>query len=291
MTVSSSLPDRTPRRRATARSMPGQSRFVEQLRWLGRMLLFSVEVVLSIPGTLLHHRREVGRLLADVAFGRGLLTVAASTVFVSALLAAVIGTQIGLEGLQGLNIVGLAPLAGLLAAFGSTRELAPLITAFGLAAQMGCRFTAQLGAMKINGEVDALEVMSVSANRFLVTTRLIASSVMVVPMYLLALSGAYLASQLTVVFVAHQGSGTYLHYFYLFLSRSDVYYSILKVIVMATMITFIHCYYGMTADGGPEGVGRAAGRAIRASIVSIAAADMLMTLLFFGLDTGVKVSG
>ncbi len=264
---------------------------VEQLRWLGRMLLFCVEVVLSIPSTVAHHRREVGRLLADVAFGKGLLTVAASTVFVSALLAAVIGMQIGLEGLQGLNVVGLAPLAGLLAAFGNTRELAPLITAFGLAAQMGCRFTAQLGAMKIGGEVDALETMSVSSTKFLVTTRLIASSVIVVPMYLLALSGAYLASQLTVIFIAGQGSGTYLHYFYLFLSESDVYFSILKVVVMATLITFIHCYYGITADGGPEGVGRAAGRAIRASIVAIAVSDMLMTLLFFGLDTGVKVSG
>jgi len=290
VSASESLPRRARRREPVAAPRkPG--RIAEQLRWLGRMLLFSIEVIVTIPSTMVRHRREVGRLLADVAFGRGLLTVAASTVFVSALLAAVIGMQIGLEGLQGLNIVGLAPLAGLLAAFGNTRELAPLITAFGLAAQMGCRFTAQLGAMKINGEVDALEVMSISATRFLVTTRLIASSVMVIPMYLLALSGAYLASQLTVIFLAHQGSGTYLHYFYLFLSKSDVYYSIVKVIVMATLITFIHCYYGMTAEGGPEGVGRAAGRAIRASIVSIAVSDMLMTLLFFGLDTGVKVSG
>jgi len=264
---------------------------VEQLRWLGRLLLFSVEVVISIPTTLVRYSREVGRLMAEIAFGKGLLTVAASTVFVSALLSAVIGMQVGLEGLQGLNIVGLAPLAGLLAAFGNTRELAPLITAFGLAAQMGCRFTAQLGAMKINGEVDALETMSISPTQYLVTTRLIASSVLVIPMYLLALSGAYLASQLTVIFIARQGSGTYLHYFHLFLSDSDVYYSILKVVVMATLITFIHCYYGITADGGPEGVGRAAGRAIRASVVAIAVSDMLMTLAFFGLDAGVKVSG
>lgn len=264
---------------------------MEQLRWLGRMFLFCVEVVATIPTALVRHRKEVLRLLADISFGRGLLTVAASTVLVTAFLAAIIGIQLGLEGLHGLNIVGLAPLAGLLAAFGNTRELAPLITAFGLAAQMGCRFTAQLGAMRINGEVDALETMSVSANTFLVTTRLIAVSVIVVPLYLLALSGAYLTSQLAVILIADQGSGTYLHYFYLFLSPSDVYFSILKVVVMAILITFIHCYYGMTASGGPEGVGLAAGRAIRTSIVTIAVSDMFMTLLFYGLDTGVKVSG
>ena len=265
--------------------------FTEQLRWLGLMLLLCVEAVVTIPRTLRYHRKEVVRQLADVAFGRGLLSVAASTVFVSALLSAVIGVQVGLEGLQGLNVVGLAPLAGLLAAFGNTRELAPLITAFALAAQMGCRFTARLGAQRINGEVDALETMSVSSVEYLVTTRLIAVCVVTVPMYLIALSGAYLASQLTVTVIASQGSGTYLHYFYLFLSPSDVYYSILKVMVLALLITFIHCYYGLTASGGPEGVGRAAGRAIRASIVMIAIADLLMTLLFFGLSTGVKVSG
>jgi phospholipid/cholesterol/gamma-HCH transport system permease protein len=206
-------------------------------------------------------------------------------------LSAVIGIQIGLEGLQGLNVIGLAPLAGLLAAFGNTRELAPLITAFGLAAQMGCRFTAQLGAMRVADEIDALETMSISSLEFLVTTRLIAVIVVTIPMYLLSLSGAYLASQITVIVVAKQGSGTYLHYFYLFLSPSDVYYSILKVIVMALLITFIHCYYGFTASGGSEGVGRAAGRAIRASVVSIAVADLLMTMLFWGLSSGIKVSG
>jgi len=263
----------------------------EQLRWLGRMLLFGAEAVAELPAAVLRHPREVARLITDVAFGRGLLTVAASTVLVSALLAAVIGVQIGLEGLQGLDIVGLAPLSGLLAAYGNTRELAPLITAFGLAAQMGCRFTAQLGAMRINGEVNALETMSISSVRYLVSTRLAAITVLVIPMYLVALSGAYIASQLTVTIIANQGSGTYLHYFYLFLSESDVYWSILKVIIMALLITFIHCYYGMTASGGPEGVGQSSGRAIRASVVMIAVSDLLMTLWFFGLDTGVKVAG
>lgn len=263
----------------------------DRLRWLGRMLLFGAEAVVEVPAAVLRHPREVARLITDIAFGRGLLTVAASTVLVSALLAAVIGVQIGLEGLQGLNIVGLAPLSGLLAAYGDTRELAPLITAFGLAAQMGCRFTAQLGAMRINGEVSALETMSLSSVRYLVSTRLAAITVLVIPMYLIALSGAYFASQVTVTVIANQGSGTYLHYFYLFLSESDVYWSVLKVVIMALLITFIHCYYGMTASGGPEGVGRSSGRAIRASVVMIAVSDLLMTLLFFGLDTGVKVAG
>jgi phospholipid/cholesterol/gamma-HCH transport system permease protein len=266
-------------------------RFVNRLVWVGDLLVFIYKVVVAIPMVLRHYRSEVWRLIAEVTFGGGLLAVAASTIVVSALLASVVGVQLGIEGLQGLNIIGLAPLAGLLSAFANTRELSPLLAGYGLAAQMGCRFTAQLGAMRVNEEIDALEVMSTPAIPYLITTRLLAALTAVIPMYLLALSGAYLATQLAVITIAHQGSGTYLHYFFLFLQRRDVFYSVLKVVVFAVLVTIIHCYYGITATGGPEGVGRAAGRAIRMSTVAIAISDMLMTLLFWGISVPVKVTG
>ena len=53
----------------------------------------------------------------------------------------------------------------------------------------------------------------------------------------------------------------------------------------------IHCYQGYYATGGPEGVGRASGRAIRASIVTVVAADMVLTLLFWGNGAGIRISG
>jgi phospholipid/cholesterol/gamma-HCH transport system permease protein len=276
------------------RPLPGYrlvARPIGQLVWFGQLLVFGVQVVMSVPVVFLRHRKEVGRLIGEVTFGGGLLAIAASTVLVAGVLSAALGVQLGLEGYQGLNIVGLGPLAGFLSAFGNTRELAPLITAFGLAAQMGCRFTAQLGAMRVTEEIDAIEVMGIPSLPYLVTTRMIAALVATVPMYLLALSGAYLASELTVLAVAHQGTGTYLHYFHLFLTTRDVILSTVKVVIFAIIVTFVHCYYGYTASGGPEGVGRAAGRAIRASIVLIAVSDMLMTILFWGTSSGVKVSG
>jgi phospholipid/cholesterol/gamma-HCH transport system permease protein len=266
-------------------------RFRNQLVWLGELLVFVVKVVRAIPMVLRHYRRELWRLIAEVTFGGGILAIAASTILVSALLASVVGVQLGIEGLQGLNVIGLTPLTGLLSAFANTRELSPLLAGYGLAAQMGCRFTAQLGAMKVNEEIDALEVMSIPSLPYLVTTRLLAALAAVIPLYLLALSGAYLATQFAVLTIAHQGSGTYLHYFYLFLNRRDVILSVVKVIVFALLVTIIHCYYGITASGGPEGVGRATGRAIRMSTVTIAIADMLMTLLFWGITVPVKVTG
>ena len=261
-----------------------------QLVWLGRLLVFFVKVVAAVPFVLRRHRREVWRLLAEVTFGSGLLKVLASAVIVSAVLSATVGVQLGLSGLQALDLVGLGPLAGLLSSFGNTRELAPLLVAFGLAAQMGCRFTAQLGAMRVTEEIDALEVMSIPSLAYLVTTRTIAALIAVGPLYLFALAGAYLASELTVIAIADQGSGTYSHYFDLFLSNRDVYYSVTKVVIFAVVVTVLHCYYGFTATGGPEGVGVATGRAIRASIVSVAIINMLLTLLFWGVETPARLT-
>ena len=262
-----------------------------QFAWLGELMVFIAKVIRAIPTVLRYHRRQLARLIAEVTFGGGVLAIAASTILVSALLASVVGVQLGVEGLQGLNIIGLAPLAGLLSAFANTRELSPLLAGYGLAAVMGCRFTAQLGAMRVNEEIDALEVMGIPSIPYLVTTRLLAALAAVIPLYLLALSGAYLATQFAVLTIAHQGSGTYLHYFYLFLNRRDVFYSVVKVVVFAVLVTVIHTYYGMTASGGPEGVGRAVGRAVRTSTVVIAISDMLMTLLFWGVSVPVKVTG
>ena len=281
----------TPPERALPAEARPSSTVVTQLAWVGGFVVFAGKTFANIPYVLAKYRGEVYRLLADVTFGGGLLAVAASTVLVVFVISAFVGITIGLEGYQGLQIIGLAPLAGYLSSYANTREIAPLITAFGLAAQMGCKFTTQLGAMRINEEIDALEVMSIRSLPYLVTTRLIAALVVVTPLYLIALSGAYLATQITVIIVAHQGGGTYGHYFHAFLTARDVLLSVSKVWVFVVLVTISHCYYGFSVRGGPEEVGRLAGRAIRASIVIIAISDMLMTLAFWGTSSGIKFSG
>ncbi len=264
---------------------------VAQVVMFGDLLLFMIQAVGSIPLVLRRYRKEYLRLIGEVTFGSRILAIVASTVVVAALLSAVVGVQLALEGYQALDIIGLGPLAGYLSAFANTRELTPLLTAFGLAAQMGCRFTSELGAMRVTDEIDALEVMSVPSLAYLVTTRIMAALTVAVPLYLAALAGSYLATQITVVAVGHQGAGTYQHYFHEFLTARDILLSVLKVVVFAILVTSIHCYYGYNAGGGPEGVGKSAGRAIRASVVSIAFSDMLMTILFWGTSSGIKISG
>lgn len=264
----------------------------DRLVWLGHLTLFIGRVLGSMPSVTVRHRKEILRVLADVTFGRRFVAIAAGTVVVVLILATFLGVSVGLQGYQGLEIIGLQPLAGLIAAYGNTRELIPIITAFGLASQMGCKFTAQLGAMRISDEIDALDVMAVPSLPYLVTTRVIAALMAVVPLYLVALSGSYVATQLTVEQVSKQGSGTYQHYFHAFLGPMDIVDSVAKVLIFSIIVIIVHCYYGYTTTGGPEGVGRATGRAIRASIVAISILDLLLTMLFYGLSTNaVKLTG
>lgn len=134
---------------------------VDQVAFLGDILLFTLQAVVAVPTVLTRYRKEYVRLIGDVTFGSRALAVLASTVLVAGVLSAVVGVQLALEGYQGLDVIGLGPLAGYLSAFANTRELTPLLTGFGLAAQMGCRFTSELGAQAVTDEIAALEVMSV----------------------------------------------------------------------------------------------------------------------------------
>ncbi|RYI98976.1 MAG: ABC transporter permease, partial [Actinomycetales bacterium] len=252
---------------------------------------FVRRVVVAIPRTLRDYRLETFRILSDISWGTGALLVGGGTIGVMILLSLSAGTSLGIEGFNGLEAIGLSPLTGFVSAVVNTRELAPLIAALALAAQVGCRFTAQLGSMRVHEEVDALSVMSVAPLHYLVTTRLIASMLAILPLYLIGLAGSYLATQLSVTFIFGQPDGTYLHYFSTFVSLGDILLSVVKILVFAAAVTLIHCWFGFTASGGAQGVGEATGRAIRASIVVVVLLDMVMTLIFWGADPGVRISG
>jgi len=224
-------------------------------------------------------------------FGSGSLAVIGGTVGVIAVMCFFTGTEVGLQGYAALNQVGVGPLTGFISAFFNTREIAPLVAGLALSATVGCGFTAQLGAMRISEEIDALEVMAVPSIPFLVTTRIIAGFIAIIPLYVIGLLSSYLASRVIVVNLDHQSSGTYDHYFHLFLPPGDVIWSFFKVLVFSVVIVLTHCYYGYTAKGGPAGVGVAVGKAVRTTIVAINIFDLFLSLAIWGSTTSVRLAG
>jgi phospholipid/cholesterol/gamma-HCH transport system permease protein len=264
---------------------------VQALDSLGEQMRFYVRSLAWSPRTVRRYKKEVMRLLAEVSLGSGALAVIGGTVGVIAFLAFFTGSQVGLQGYSSLNQLGTGALTGFISAYFNTREIAPLVAGLALAATVGCGFTAQLGAMRISEEVDALEVMGVPSLPFLVTTRMIAGFVAVVPLYVLGLLSSYGATRVIVVHYFGQSAGTYDHYFHLFLPPIDVLYSFLKVMVFAVVIILIHCYYGYNASGGPAGVGVAVGKAVRTSIVAINIVDFFFSLAVWGATTTVRIAG
>jgi phospholipid/cholesterol/gamma-HCH transport system permease protein len=256
----------------------------EQLSFYGRSLGWFWRALIS-------YKKEVARLIAEVSLGSGALAVIAGSVGVIAFMTFFTGTEVGLEGYQGLNQIGISAFAGFVSAYFNTREIAPLVAGLALTATVGAGFTAQLGAMRISEEIDALEVMGIPSVPYLVTTRLIAGLVAVIPLYVVGLFFSYFATKAIVVFYFHQSGGTYDHYFHQFLVPVDVFYSFLKVIIFSVVIMLIHCYYGYFARGGPAGVGVAVGRAVRTSIVAINVIDLFLSLALWGANTTVRIAG
>jgi phospholipid/cholesterol/gamma-HCH transport system permease protein len=145
--------------------------------------------------------------------------------------------------------------------------------------------------MRISEEIDALEVMAVPSLPFLVTTRMIAAFIAVIPLYIVALAASYLSPRLITTLIYGQSAGTYDHYFLQFLPPIDMLWSFFKLLFLATAIILIHCYYGYTASGGPAGVGLAVGKAVRTSIVAINLVDFFLSLAIWGATTTVRLAG
>jgi phospholipid/cholesterol/gamma-HCH transport system permease protein len=264
---------------------------MQALDRLGEELAFYIRAVMATPRSIRRYPKEILRLLAEVALGSGALAVIGGTVGVITAMAFFTGTEVGLQGYASLNQIGTAAFAGFVSAYFNTREISPLIAGIALAATVGCGFTAQLGAMRSSEEVDALEVMAIPSMPFLVTTRIVAGLIAIMPLYVVGLLSSYFATRLVVTKFYGQSSGTYDHYFNQFLPPGDVLWSFGKVLIFAVVVILIHCYHGYTASGGPAGVGVAVGRAVRTSIVAINVIDLFLSMAIWGSTTTVRLAG
>jgi len=256
---------------------------IDQLRFDGRTLM-------ALPKAL-HYRKVILSTISDMTIGAGALIVGAGTFFVIFSMSFFTGTQVGLEGFQGLQQIGAQAFTGLVSSWANTREITPLVAGVALAAQVGTAFTAEIGAARISDEIDALEVMAIPSLTYIVATRVWAALFTMIPLYLAALFSSYLATELIVTRFFTLSTGTYVHYFHLFLPPIDILYSLAKAVLFAIVVTLIHCYYGYNASGGPAGVGMASGRAIRASIVTIVVLNLFLSLMCWGGHDTVQIAG
>jgi phospholipid/cholesterol/gamma-HCH transport system permease protein len=254
------------------------------LSGFGHWTLFIGQVFFYLPLTARRYTRQTLAATINMAWGRGSLIVDGGTISVLLLLGAATGATLGIEALAVLNILGFGALSGIISGIGAVRVLGPIVAGIAFMSQAGTRMTAEIGAMRISEEIDAVEAIGLRPIPFVVGTRLIGALTCVVPGYLLTLMGVFYTIQLVVVLFNGEHGGTYDHYFVMFLSPMDLLYSTIKVAVYCVAVTLIHCYYGYFASGGPVGVGQASGRAVRASLVTIVVLDLVTSILIWGLQ-------
>jgi len=258
---------------------------------LGHLLFFFFRALAGVPIALRQYQAEFLRLLSNITWGNGSIVVGGGTAGVAVVLGMTVGALVGIEGYNFLDLLGLGPATGFVSSLVNTRELAPLMASLAFAMQGGCRFTAQLGSMRIAEEIDAMESIAIRPIPYLVTTRLLASAVAMIPLYAACLAIGYLSTQVVVGISSGGANGSYLHYFSLMLAGKDIVYSLIKAVIFVWIASTIQCYYGYYATGGPEGVGVAAGHGMRASITVVIMVNMLLTMALWGVDAGARFGG
>ncbi len=257
---------------------------LQALRTIGQVAFFIGQTLWLLPLTARKYTKETLKQVNSLAWGRGSIIVDGGVISVLLLLGIVLGGSLAIEALSILNQIGFGALSGLISGVGCVREIAPLVGGIAFSAQTGCRMTAEIGAMRIGEEIEALESMAVRPIPFVVGTRLVGSMACVIPGYILTLIATFVVMDTVVVRFYGQHAGTFNHYFVEFLTPRDLAYSVIKVAVFCAVVTLIHCYYGYFAGGGPEGVGRASGRAVRASMVMLMVMDFTLTVILWGIQ-------
>jgi len=204
----------------------------------------------------------------------------------------ILGLQCGIEGAYFTRSVGAPAYAGVFAAWCDLREVIPYAFGYMMAAKIGTGIVAELGAMRISDEIDALEVMGINPMIYLCGTRLLAAWITLPFIYLAGIGVGYLASYIAVVEqVGETSKGGYFLIFWMFQNPPDLIFSVVKGMFMATAIVLVGCYYGYTAGGGPVGVGTATAKSMVLNIVLVHVIGMMGTLVFWGANPRAPIGG
>lgn len=261
-----------------------RSKVEQWLEDFGRVVKFGTEVTVDI------FNGRVMTFFGEVLRQSGVLIIGSAVVIWTLMF--FVGLQCGIEGAYSLRAFGAPAYAGVFTAWCDLREIAPYAFGYMMCAKVGTGIVAELGSMRINDEVDALEVMGIDSVLFLGSTRLLAAWLVLPFLYITGVAGSFIASYLAVVQqVGDVSAGSYSVIFWLFQNPPDLLFSIIKAMVMATIIVIIACYYGYNVTGGPVGVGTATAKSMVANIVVVHLVGMMGTVFFWGANPRAPIGG
>jgi phospholipid/cholesterol/gamma-HCH transport system permease protein len=248
---------------------------------MGELTIFCLEAFKALPGTI-RYFSEVLRLNAIITRRTSLL------MFV---MAGFIGVSMANFGFFFLRSIGASDFVGILPGLISSRQTTPQMFGYVFAGSACCAFAAELGAARIQEEIDAYEAQGIDPMQFLVGTRVLASLMFAPLAAALGMAGNILGCGFTVVTVLQGNSSQqYFDTAFSIFPLTNLFFCIFTVAVMSVQLSLVACFYGMRdTGGGPVAVGQAVARSLAINIVVLHVVFSVMALIFYGGSLGVPI--
>lgn len=280
-------PYRRPRGEAANDGLARVARgFTEPVR---KMLLESGEIArfagrsfVEIPGSL-RYFSEMMRQLGTLITGSVLVLLAMQFTF---------GLTCGNESVYILRGYGASSYAGVFSALCPIREATPFMFAYMVGAKIGCGYVAELGSMRINDEIDAMESLGINPMRYLVATRLLANILISLPVFITGLVIFYLGEIFVILGqIGEISQGTWESVHWSFTDLTSIIFSYIKTLFMWVSIVIAALYYGFNAKGGPVGVGAATAKSMVVALIITMILNAGFTFFFWGVNPKIPVGG
>jgi phospholipid/cholesterol/gamma-HCH transport system permease protein len=252
------------------------------LHEVGDLMIFSAQALRALPGST-RYFSEALRQAADMLLG---------TLVLLFFMEVFLGVTSSNFAFFLLRTIGASDFTGLVSGYGGPRQLTPQMFGYVFAGRICCGITAELGAMRIQQEVAALETSGVDPMRYLVGTRLL-GILLFVPIGAVVALLAFLAGVYFNIVVVLKGVAPHV--------LLDVNWSVqtisnqmVALVVMATtgvLCGLVACFYGLRTRGGPAAVGSSVARALTINLVLGHMIGVFFAVLIYGTDLNLPIGG
>lgn len=192
------------------------------------------------------------------------------------------GLVLAAQSIYQLSNKGLTSITGLMVSKAMMTELGPVLTAFMITGRVGAAMCAELGTMRVTEQIDALQSMAVNPNRYLVSPRFIAGTIMTPLLTIFSVIMGIFGGYLISVFYFNMPPNTYMKPIPAHVTYFDFFTGAIKGLVFGIIIMTVACYKGMRTTGGAAGVGRS-------TTVSVVITYCLILLVNFFLTLALNV--
>jgi len=251
------------------------------LRFIGLLTLLLYDTFAAIPGSLFSRR---GRALGWSNLWAQMDRVGVRSISIVCLVLFCIGAILSLQMAPILRQFGLVSMVSDIISVAVGRELGPLVSAIVLTGFAGASIAAEMGSMVVGEEIEALEAHAIDPIRFLVVPRVLATTIMMVCIAVVAdVAGVAGGLVISRIFLG-VNSAQYLHHTFNILKLKDFITGLIKAACFGAIISGLACRLGLSVTGGAQGVGVATTRTVVYTIVALITVDLIFTGVFYSLN-------